>query len=169
MTRINTRTQLAAVWPPTATVSREAGHKPMSPLESIREKCRDCSCYQLNEIKTYEAVNCALWPFRAGKRPRRAEARKPLLADANTQRQTAPEDEGTGDSLRHPPASCSRSSNSFRPARVCAHAVAPGNIQTDGFSESDCKMISEAVDPLRAHEVENLRLVSEMQDHRGAA
>jgi hypothetical protein len=47
--------------------------------------------------------------------------------------------------------------------------VAPGNIQTDGFSESDCKMISEAVDPLRAHEVENLRLVSEMQDHRGAA
>lgn len=52
---------------------------------------------------------------------------------------------------------------------ICAYALAPGNIQTDGFSELDCKMISEAVDPLRAHEVENLRLVLETQDHGGAA
>ena len=52
---------------------------------------------------------------------------------------------------------------------LCAHAVAPGNIQTDGFSEADCKMISEAVVPLRAHEVENLRLVLEMQDPGGVA
>ena len=50
-----------------------------------------------------------------------------------------------------------------------AYAMAPGNIQTDGFSEADCQMISEAVVPLRAHEVENLRLVLEMQDHGGAA
>ena len=50
-----------------------------------------------------------------------------------------------------------------------AYAMAPGNIQTDGFSEADCQMIFEAVVPLRAHEVENLRLVLEMQDHGGAA
>ena len=52
---------------------------------------------------------------------------------------------------------------------ICAYALTPGNIQTDGISESDCKMISEAVDSLRAHEVENLRLVLEMQDPGGVA
>ena len=45
-----------------------------------------------------------------------------------------------------------------------AYAMAP-----DGFSEADCQMIFEAVVPLRAHEVENLRLVLEVQDHGGAA
>ena len=73
-----TRTELAAVWPPTASVAREAGHKPQSPLRAIREKCRDCSCYQLNEIRACEAVNCALWPFRAGKHPWWGEDEKNL-------------------------------------------------------------------------------------------
>ena len=41
-----------------------------------------------------QAVNCALWPFRAGKHPWRAEARKTPLTDANSDRQTAFEDEG---------------------------------------------------------------------------
>jgi hypothetical protein len=85
---------LAATWPPTAAVSREAGHKPMSPLTAIRAKCYDCSYFQLNEIHLCEAVNCALWPFRAGKHPWRVEARKPPLTDANSDRQTASEDEG---------------------------------------------------------------------------
>ena len=89
------RTELAAIWPPTASAAREAGHKPQSPLQAIREKCRDCSCYQLNEIRACEAVNCALWPFRAGKHPWRAEARKTPLTDANSHRQTASEDEGS--------------------------------------------------------------------------
>ena len=88
------RTELAAIWPPTASAAREAGHKPQSPLQAIREKCRDCSCYQLNEIRACEAVNCALWPFRAGKHPWRAEARKTPLTDAKPQRQTAPDEEG---------------------------------------------------------------------------
>ena len=48
--------------------TREASHKPQSPLQAIREKCRDCSCYQLNEIRACEAVNCAIWRFRAGAR-----------------------------------------------------------------------------------------------------
>ena len=64
-----TPTELAAIWPPTAAVSREAGHGPQSPLQAIREKCRDCSCYQVNEIRACEAVNCALWPFRAIEHP----------------------------------------------------------------------------------------------------
>ena len=76
-------------------VSREAGHKPMSPLKAIRAKCYDCSYFQLNEIRLCEAVNCALWPFRAGKHPWRAEARKTPLTDANSHRQTASEDEGS--------------------------------------------------------------------------
>ena len=41
-----------------------------------------------------QAVNCALWPFRAGQHPWRAEARKTPLTDANSYRQTAFEDEG---------------------------------------------------------------------------
>ena len=64
----------------------------MSPLKAIRAKCYDCSYFQLNEIRLCEAVNCALWPFRAGKHPWRAEARKPPLTDANSHRQTAFQD-----------------------------------------------------------------------------
>ena len=41
-----TRSELAAIWPPTASAAREAGHKPQSPLRAIRDKCRDCCCYQ---------------------------------------------------------------------------------------------------------------------------
>ena len=66
---MRTRTQLAAVWPPTAEVARAAGHKPMSPLRAIRAKCLDCSCYQLAEVRLCEAINCPLWPFRAGRHP----------------------------------------------------------------------------------------------------
>ena len=53
--------------------------------------------------------------------------------------------------------------------RMRAYAIAPGNIQTDGFGEADCQMIFEAVVPARAREIENLRFVLEMQDHGGAA
>ena len=60
------RTELAAIWPPTADVAREAGHKPQSPLRAIRAKCLDCSCYQISEVRLCEAVKCPLWPFRAG-------------------------------------------------------------------------------------------------------
>ena len=63
------RTELAAVWPPTANVAHEAGHKPQSPLQAIREKCRDCSCYQLNEIRVCEAVKCASVAVPGGQAP----------------------------------------------------------------------------------------------------
>jgi hypothetical protein len=71
-----TRSELIAIWPPTATAARKAGHEPMSPLKAIREKCRDCSCYQLSEIRLCAAINCALWPFRAGRHPWMVEAEK---------------------------------------------------------------------------------------------
>ena len=32
------RTELAAIWPPTASAAREAGHEPMPPLATIRTK-----------------------------------------------------------------------------------------------------------------------------------
>lgn len=87
------RTELAAIWPPTSDVAREAGHKPVSPLKAIREKC-DCSCYQLNEIRRCEAVKCSLWPFRAGRHPWLVEAEKTRRSEGVFERQMASEDEG---------------------------------------------------------------------------
>jgi hypothetical protein len=79
----------------TASAACEAGHKPQSLLQAIREKCRDCSCYQLNEIRACEAVKCALWPFRSRRHPWRAETRKTTpLTDANFDRQSTFQDEG---------------------------------------------------------------------------
>ena len=89
-----TRTELAPIWPPTAEGSREAGHKPMSPLKAIREKCRDCSCYQLNEIRLCEDMGCALWPFRAGRHPWLAEAEKTRRSEGVFEQQTALENQG---------------------------------------------------------------------------
>jgi len=63
------RTEMTAVWPPTAAVAAQAGHGPRSPISAIREKCRDCCGGQLGEIKRCEAVKCALWPFRSGVHP----------------------------------------------------------------------------------------------------
>ena len=88
------RTNLAALWPPTASAEREAGHTPMSPLKVIRAKCYDCSYFQLNEIRLCEAVNRALWSFRSGRHPWRVEARKPPLTDANSDRQSALQEGG---------------------------------------------------------------------------
>lgn len=64
-----TRTELAAVWPPTAEIAEEAGHKRMSPVQAIRANCLDCSVQQPSEVRLCEAVSCPLWPFRAGQHP----------------------------------------------------------------------------------------------------
>jgi len=64
-----TRTDLAAVWPPTAGIAAEAGHERVSPLDAIRAKCLDCSYGQPSEVRKCEAISCALWPFRAGRHP----------------------------------------------------------------------------------------------------
>ena len=64
--------------------ANEAEHNSQSPLWAIREKYRDCSYYQLNEIMACEAATCALWLFRSGRHPWRVEARKSPLTDANS-------------------------------------------------------------------------------------
>ena len=89
-----TRTELAAIWPPTASAAREAGHNAQSPLRAIRAKCLDCSCYQVSEVGLCEAIKCPLWPFRAGKHPWWGEGEKTCQTLANSERQTAFHDEG---------------------------------------------------------------------------
>lgn len=66
---------MAAIWPPTAKVSAQAGHEPMSPMEAIRRKCLDCSCHVAPEVRRCEAIGCPLWPFRSGHHPYTASAR----------------------------------------------------------------------------------------------
>ena len=83
------RTELAAAWPPTAAVARQAGHVPMSPLKAIRTKCFDCSYYQVTEIRLCEAINCPLWPFRAGKHPWWGEGEKTCRSDGVFEQQAA--------------------------------------------------------------------------------
>jgi hypothetical protein len=92
----HTVSALAAIWPPTADVAREAGHRPQSPLRAIRDKCLDCSCYQVSEVRLCEAVKCPLWPFRAGKHPWWGEGEKTCQTLADSERQTAFQDEGSG-------------------------------------------------------------------------
>lgn len=40
-----------------------------TPIASIRIKCLDCSCGSRAEVKRCELTDCALWPYRMGKRP----------------------------------------------------------------------------------------------------
>jgi hypothetical protein len=72
----------------------EAGHKARGPLRAIRDKCLDCSCSQVSEVRLCDAAKCPLWPFRAGKHPWQVEARKTPLAHANCDRQSTFQDEG---------------------------------------------------------------------------
>ncbi len=40
-----------------------------TPVQSIREKYKDCTSNQFREIKECWIKTCALWPYRMGKRP----------------------------------------------------------------------------------------------------
>ncbi|MDI7865063.1 hypothetical protein MRS76_24405 [Rhizobiaceae bacterium n13] len=82
---MTSRTELAAVWPPTAAIAKTAGHKPMSPMKAIREKCLDCCVGQHSEIRLCEAVKCSLWPFRSGSHPYTASKTKNPLQEADYQ------------------------------------------------------------------------------------
>jgi hypothetical protein len=75
---MTSRTELSAVWPPNVEATLDAGHDNRTlPLQAIRAKCLDCSCYQPSEVRLCEAVKCPLWPFRAGKHPWHALCEKP--------------------------------------------------------------------------------------------
>ena len=44
-------------------------------LHAVREKCRDCSCYQPQEIKLCPIHRCALYPYRCGVDPNPSPSR----------------------------------------------------------------------------------------------
>ncbi len=43
----------------------------LTPIKSIRAKCLDCSNNQYSEIKDCPIRDCALYPYRLGKRPKK--------------------------------------------------------------------------------------------------
>lgn len=57
--------------------------KTLTPIKAIRAKCMDCCCYQRNEVAACPCTNCALWPYRFGKRPvvEGQEKKKRVLTD----------------------------------------------------------------------------------------
>ncbi len=56
------------------TISGIAGKRrrvrnPNSPLEAIRSRCYDCAGYEWREVRECVVTDCALYPFRHGRRP----------------------------------------------------------------------------------------------------
>tara|TARA_B110000444_G_scaffold29206_1_gene24281 strand:+ start:4227 stop:4451 length:225 start_codon:yes stop_codon:yes gene_type:complete len=43
-----------------------------TPIKSIREKCLDCTNGSRKEIRLCTVIQCALYPYRFGKRPSQA-------------------------------------------------------------------------------------------------
>lgn len=41
-----------------------------TPIKAIRAKCLDCSCGQIAEVRLCPSVNCPLYPYRMGHRPK---------------------------------------------------------------------------------------------------
>lgn len=35
-------------------------------LHAIRDKCIDCACHKVSEIRTCKIMECSLWPYRMG-------------------------------------------------------------------------------------------------------
>ena len=59
---------------PDSTTAKQKARPRRSPhyrtaLQAIRAKCLDCSCHQTKEIRLCPILDCALWPYRMGKRP----------------------------------------------------------------------------------------------------
>lgn len=44
--------------------------------KAIRQKCLDCSCWQMKEIALCTVLNCALYPFRMGRVAKAVELEK---------------------------------------------------------------------------------------------
>ena len=43
-----------------------------TPIKAIRKKCLDCTCNQHKEIRLCPVVDCAIYPYRMGRRPNKA-------------------------------------------------------------------------------------------------
>lgn len=46
---------------------------PSSPIKSIRAKCLDCMCNNAAEVRRCPSVDCPLYPYRMGHRPKKEE------------------------------------------------------------------------------------------------
>ncbi len=56
------------------------GNKKTSPMGAIRQKCIDCMCDQLQEIRACSVLECSLWRFRLGINPNCGNnSKNPLL------------------------------------------------------------------------------------------
>ena len=40
------------------------------PVKSIRKKCINCSCWQYSEVRECTDIECPLYPYRMGKKPK---------------------------------------------------------------------------------------------------
>jgi hypothetical protein len=54
------------------SVLEEIGHKATPVLGVLRAHCLDCS-HSVSEVRRCTSVSCALWPYRMGTNPFRAE------------------------------------------------------------------------------------------------
>ena len=43
-----------------------------TPIKTIRKKCLDCCSGKVKEVRLCQAVECALYPYRFGRRPDKA-------------------------------------------------------------------------------------------------
>lgn len=54
----------------------------LTPIQAIREKCKDCTCDQHREIRECPITTCALWPYRMGKRPTKEDLERLAMKGA---------------------------------------------------------------------------------------
>lgn len=55
-----------------------------TPIRAIREKCLDCTCDQIKEIRECPTTECSLWPYRMAKRPSKLTIEAYESQDGNT-------------------------------------------------------------------------------------
>ena len=60
----------------------ETSKKILTPVKAIRAKCLDCCCNQIVEVRLCTCTDCALYPYRMGHRPKKADS---LTDDAITE------------------------------------------------------------------------------------
>lgn len=57
----------------------------LTPVKAIRAKCLDCCCGHPSEVRSCTAVNCPLYPYRMGKRPKATADVPESVITGNTQ------------------------------------------------------------------------------------
>lgn len=45
--------------------------KVLTPVKAIRAKCLDCSCGNKAEVRNCTIIDCSLYPYRLGHRPKK--------------------------------------------------------------------------------------------------